>query len=62
VVDRVKHAHDLRKILATTTFPFHKLDDKRALEREQKALLAELAKEDVPVISLAGGRDGKLRR
>jgi hypothetical protein len=62
VVDRVKRAHELRKILATTTFPFHKLDDKRALEREQKALLAELAKEDVPVISLAGGRDGKLRR
>lgn len=61
VVARVKRAHELRQILATREFPFHKLDDKRALEREQKAVLAELAKEDLPVISLAGGRDGNLR-
>ncbi len=61
VVTRVKRAHELRQVLATREFPFHKLDDKRALEREQKALLAELAKEDLPVISLVGGRDGSLR-
>jgi hypothetical protein len=61
LVARVKRAHELREILATRTFPFHKLDDKRALEREQKSVLAELAKEDLPVISLVGGRDGNLR-
>ncbi len=57
VVARVKRAHELRHILKTTTFAFHKLDDKRALEREQQNLLKELAKEDVPVITLSGGTD-----
>lgn len=53
VIARVKRAHELRRILKTTTFPFHKLDEKRALQKEQKALLAELAKEDLP--TLTGG-------
>ncbi len=57
VVARVRRAHELRAILKTTPFPFHKLDDKRALEKEQQALLKELAKEDVPIISLSGGAD-----
>lgn len=57
VVTRVRRAHELRQILKTTTFPFHKLDDKRALEKEQQALLKELGKEDLPVISLTGGVD-----
>jgi hypothetical protein len=57
VVTRVKRAHELRRIFDTRRFGFHDMAERRALEAEQAGILKELAKEDLPIISLPGAVD-----
>jgi hypothetical protein len=57
LVQRVRRAHALRQELSTRRFGFHDMAERRALEAEQAALQKELAKEDLPIISLPGALD-----
>jgi len=57
LVARVRRAHALQRELATRRFGFHDMAERRALEAEQAALQKELAKEDLPIISLPGALD-----
>jgi hypothetical protein len=62
LVQRVRRAHALRRELSTRRFGFHDMAERRALEAEQAALQKELAKEDLPIISLPGALDPHQRR
>lgn len=57
LIERVRRAHSLTKELSTRRFGFHEMAQRRALEKEHAAVRAELAKEDLPVLSLPGGTD-----
>lgn len=57
LVQRVRRAHALQHELSTRRFGFHDMAERRALESEQAALQKELAKEDLPIISLPGALD-----
>jgi hypothetical protein len=57
LVTRVRRAHDVKIILATTKFPFHQMAERRAYEAELKALERELAKEDLPIMTMPGAVD-----
>ena len=48
---------ELRRIFDTRKFSFHEMAERRALEAEQAAILKELGKEDLPIISLPGALD-----
>lgn len=57
LVQRVRRAHALQQELSTRRFGFHDMAERRALEAEQAAIQKELAKEDLPIISLPGALD-----
>ncbi len=57
LVDRVRRAQELEHTLETVNFPYHRVAERRALEVELKKLKAELAKEDLPVITAVGAKD-----
>lgn len=57
LVDRVRRAHELEHTLETVNFPYHRVAERRALEAELKTIKAELAKEDLPVITAVGAKD-----
>jgi hypothetical protein len=57
LVQRVRRAHALQRELSTRRFGFHDMAERRALEAEQAAIQNELAKEDLPIISLPGALD-----
>ena len=62
LVTRVKRAHEVKTILETTKFSFHEMAQRRALEGELKLLEKELAKEDVPIMTMPGAADPYGRR
>jgi hypothetical protein len=57
LVDRVKRAHALRALLHSTNFPYHRIEERRALEREQRELERALAGERLPALALPGALD-----
>jgi|GEM_PF-1490239 len=57
LVTRVKRAHEVKNILETTKFSFHEMATRRGLEAELKVIEKELAKEDLPIITLPGAAD-----
>ncbi len=56
VVDRVRRARAVRIELRDRTFPFHRLDERRALEAEGKALAKQLADDGLAVVLIPGER------
>lgn len=62
LVTRVKRAHEVKTILETTKFSFHEMAQRRALEGELKLLEKELAKEDLPIMTMPGAADPYGRR
>lgn len=57
VVARVRRAHELRRILATTTFGYFQVDARRALEAELRTLDDALKKEIIPTLYAPGVPD-----
>ncbi len=57
VVRRVRRAHEIARELTERRFGFHEMAERRALEAEQATLRKELAREDLPILSLPGGMD-----
>jgi hypothetical protein len=57
VIQRVRRAHALGHELSTRRFGYHEMAERRALEAEQATLRKELAREDLPILSLPGGQD-----
>lgn len=57
VVDRLRRAHDIQITLSTVSFPYHRIAERRALEDELAALRKLLAREDLPVLTVAGAKD-----
>jgi hypothetical protein len=57
VVLRVKRRHELRRMLATTSFGYHEVQQRRELERELKELTRELDKDANPALSAPGVKD-----
>ena len=57
LVTRVKRLQEIRRILATTSFGYHDVGKRKALEKEQKALETELGKDAIPALSAPGVKD-----
>jgi hypothetical protein len=56
LIDKVRRARFLKATLPSTTFPFHELDRRRALEDELGRLKKELAADGEPALLVAGER------
>lgn len=54
LVDRLKRAHELKYMLETVNFGYHRVAERRALEDELKGLEKQLANEDLPVLTARG--------
>jgi hypothetical protein len=57
VVARVKRREELMRTLATKTFGYHEVAQRRALEKELGDIEKQLAKEAIPALSAPGVRD-----
>ena len=57
VVARVKRREELLRTLATTSFGYHEVAQRRALEKELTDIEKELAREALPALSAPGVRD-----
>lgn len=56
-VERVKRVEELKRVLATTSFGYHDVSKRRALEDELKVLEQGLAKEALPALAAPGVKD-----
>ena len=56
VIARVQRARELKVLLRTREFPFHRLEDRRALESELKALTKQLADDGLSTVVAPGDR------
>ena len=57
LVDRLRRAHDVKNTLIKVSFPYHRIAERRALEDELETLEKQLAREDLPVLTIPGMKD-----
>ena len=57
LVTRVKRLQEVRRVLATTSFGYHDVAKRKALEKEQKELETALGKDAIPALSAPGVKD-----